>query len=234
MPKLLFLGLAAAAAVFLPAAARASATLTDTETRWLRAGAPVLAYARQLGLPVDIVVQPQAAPDAMPLAMGFDGARCKLVLSMRGNPQAETVLESLPAPQQGVMIEAMTAHELGHCWRYTQGSWHALPAGFVEVGQETAADPRLLEAARAMRETRREEGFSDLAALAWVQERHPADYAAVYAWMEGVRRAQTLPGSSHDTLVWLREARQSEAFGAGASPFERALPLWSKGLTDDR
>jgi hypothetical protein len=233
MPDFFLFATVVVAAIFLPAAAHASATLTDTETRWLRAGAPVLEYARQIGLPVDIVVQPQDAPDAVPLAMGFDGARCKLVLSMRGNPQAETVLQSLQPPQQAVMIEAMTAHELGHCWRYAQGSWHALPAGFVEVGQESAADPRLLEAAKAMRETRREEGFSDLAALAWVQERHPSDYSAVYAWMEGVRRAQTLPGSSHDTLVWLREAGQGAAFGTGASPFERALPLWSRGLSDD-
>jgi len=231
MPRLSSLLFTAAA--LLPLAAHASATLTDTELRWLRAGAPVLAFARQIGLPVDIVVQPQAAPGDVPLAMGFDGARCKLVLSMRGNDQAEAILQALPTPQQGVLIESMTAHELGHCWRYAQGSWHALPAGFVEVGQQSAADPGLLAAAKAMREARREEGFSDLAALAWVQERHPADYAAVYAWMEGVRRAQTLPGSSHDTLVWLREAQRGDAFAAGGSVFERALPLWGKGLTDD-
>ncbi len=183
-----------------------AAQLTETELRWLRAGAPVLDYAKRIGLPIDIVVQPQAGPNDVPIAMGFDGGRCKLVLSMRGNPQAETILAEVPETARAVMIEAMTAHEVGHCWRYAQGDWHVLPTGFVETGQEQAADARLLDEAKAMRETRREEGFSDLAALAWTRARHPADYAAVLGWIEHVRSAQPLAGSSHDTLVWLQPA----------------------------
>ncbi|HEX2012709.1 MAG TPA: hypothetical protein VJN44_17410, partial [Roseateles sp.] len=35
--------------------------LTGLETRWLQGMAPVLAYARQAQLPLDIVVQPQPA-----------------------------------------------------------------------------------------------------------------------------------------------------------------------------
>jgi hypothetical protein len=210
-----------------------AAQLTETETRWLRAGAPVLDYAKRIGLPIDIVVQPQAGANDVPIAMGFDGGRCKLVLSMRGNPQAETILAQVPEAARGVMIEAMTAHEVGHCWRYAQGDWHVLPSGFVEVGQERAADPDVLAESKAMRETRREEGFSDLAALAWTRDRHPADYATVLAWMEQVRRAQPLAGSSHDTLVWLHEAGEASAFQNAPTPFDQAVPLWRKGLGDD-
>ncbi|HEV7817420.1 MAG TPA: hypothetical protein VGP06_20255 [Janthinobacterium sp.] len=233
MPKSLLVFTLLGALSLLSAGARA-AQLTETETRWLRAGAPVLDYAREIGLPIDIIVQPQARPGDVPFAMGFDGDRCKLVLSMRGNPQAEAILEQLPAGQRGVMIEAMTAHEVGHCWRYAQGSWHVLPAGFVEVGQEYAADPHLLEESKEMRETRREEGFSDLVALAWTRGHHPAEYAEVYAWLEKVRRDQPLAGSSHDTLVWLRAAGDGAAFQPAASPFDQAMPLWSKGLSEGR
>ena len=232
-PLLLPALLLAASSLFAVNATAAAAQLTETETRWLRAGAPVLDYAKRIGLPIDIVVQPQAGPNDVPIAMGFDGGRCKLFLSMRGNSQADDILAQVPDAARSVMIEAMTAHEVGHCWRYAQGDWHVLPSGFVEVSQEQADESRLLVEAKAMREMRREEGFSDLAALAWTQTHHPADYVTVLAWMEQVRRAQPLTGSSHDTLVWLHEAGEASVFQGGATPFDQAMPLWRKGLSDD-
>jgi len=111
-----------AAAQALPAAA---ADLTPLEQRWLGAALPVIEYSHSLNLPIDIVVQPQAGPNDVPMAMGFAGGRCKLVLSLRGNPDAERQLDGVPAAQQGELIEAMAAHEIGHCWRYAQGAWHA-------------------------------------------------------------------------------------------------------------
>ena len=207
--------------------------LTETETRWLTAGTPVLTYAKQeLKLPIDIVVQPQAKPGDVPLALGFDNGRCKLVLSMRGNPQAEAVLDSLPADQHTLMIEAMTAHEIGHCWRYAQGNWHALPAGFVEVQGEQAATPDLLQLAQSMRETRREEGYADLVALAWIQQRHPGQYAQVAAWLQKVRQPLAEEGEvgSHDTRVWLRLAPTGAAFNPSQPLFDQATVLWRQGL----
>ncbi|MES2742254.1 MAG: hypothetical protein V4754_15065 [Pseudomonadota bacterium] len=210
-------------------AAAVQPELTEVEQRWLKAAAPVLAYAKQIRLPVDIVVQPQASPDDVPLAMGFDGTRCKLVFSLRGNAQAEEVLEEAPLEQRALLIETMTAHEMGHCWRYAQGDWHVLPAGFVEVNDEPAANPALRGESRAMRQARREEGFSDLVALAWVQQRHPAQYGQVYAWLDQVRK-QPVPGSSHDTMAWIRLAKSGTDFAAAGTPFEQARRLWSRGL----
>ena len=114
-----------------------AAELTALEQRWLQAAAPVLSYSRALQLPIDIIVQPQAGENDVPLAMGYADGRCKLVLSLRGNPQAETILESVPVELRGELIEAMAAHEIAHCWRHAQGAWRALPAGFVETGEET-------------------------------------------------------------------------------------------------
>lgn len=213
--------------------ASADATLTELETRWLRAAAPVLAYSQQLKLPLDITVQPKARPGDVPLAMGFDGGRCKLVLSMRGNPDAETILAKVPEEERTLLIEAMTAHEIGHCWRYAQGVWHALPAGFAEVGDEQAASADLLADARAMRETRREEGFADLVALAWTKRHHPAHYARVYAWFEAVRANPPVARSAHDTRAWIRLARDTSVFGSTATPFEDVAAAWSEGLLSD-
>lgn len=213
----------------LPAVACAG-QLTDMETRWLQAGAPVLAYAKgQLQLPVDIVVQPQAAPGAVPLAMGFDGGRCKLVFSMRGNDTAEDVLQGVPAERQALMIEAMTAHEIGHCWRHAQGNWHALPAGFQDRSADPSTPADTSAITRQLRDTQREEGYADLAALAWIQQRRPADYSAVYQWLHQVRAAQPDTHVSHDTQAWLQLAANGRML-VGPAPFEQANTLWNKAI----
>lgn len=207
-----------------------AAELTALEKRWLGAAGPVLAYSQQLKLPLDITVQPQPRPGDVPLAMGFDKGRCKLVMSLRNNPDAETVLAGIPEARQGVLIEAMAAHEIAHCWRYVQGAWHALPAGFVEVGDERALDASLLAASKAMRETRREEGFADLAALAWIRHNNPDEYAHVYRWLSGVRAKVAVPRSGHDTRAWVRLASDAAAFGKAGAPFDDVDGLWREGL----
>jgi hypothetical protein len=218
----------------LPTLGWAQSALTETETRWLRAGAGVIAYAKQSGLPVDIVVQPEARPEDVPLAMGFQQERCKLVLTLRGNPGAEAIFSSVPAEQQALMIEAMMAHELGHCWRYAQGDWHKLPGGFVESELKIADDPALEETARSLRDTRREEGFSDLVALAWMQGRHPDQYQAVYTWMRQVRGDHADGFGSHDTLDWLALAADGTAFATAGNPFQNADSLWRSGLAHNK
>jgi hypothetical protein len=214
-------------------AAAHAAELTALEKRWLSAAYPVLEYARSLPLPIDIVVQPQAGPNDVALAMGFADGRCKLVVSLRGNPDAEKVLDGVEPDAQGLLIETMAAHEIAHCWRYAQGVWHALPAGFVEVGEETAADPSLLAASKAMREMRREEGYADLVALAWIRSRHPADYARVYGWLDKVRAVQPVARNGHDTRIWVKLAADGSRFGAAGKPFEDAGALWKEGLVKD-
>lgn len=96
--------------------------LSATEVRWLQAASPVIAYARKLALPLDIVVQPQAAAGLAPLALAFVNGRCKLVLSMRGNPEAQATLDRIAPHLVGAAVELMAAHELGHCRCYLNGA----------------------------------------------------------------------------------------------------------------
>lgn len=213
--------------------AHAAASLTDQETRWLRAAAPVLAYAQRLKLPIDIIVQPTSGPADVPFAMGFDGQRCKLVLSMRGNPDAEALLEKVPEAERGLLIEAMTAHEIGHCWRYAHGVWHALPAGFVDPGADPADGNPALAAVKAMRDSRREEGFADLVALAWTARHHRQRYEQVYAWLAALRAEQPVARNAHDTRAWVRLAPDAAAFGQAATPFDDVAALWRQGVLAD-
>ena len=213
-------------------AARAAApALTAIENRWLDAGWPALALGRQLQLPVDIVVLPQARPGDVPLAMGYVDGRCKLVLAMRGNPDAESTLAGIAPALRAPVVEAMVAHELGHCWRYVRGAWHTVPAGFAD--EPVTGDSQEIAALRRdMRETRREEGFADLVGLAWTLQRHPEQYAEVHAWFAQARADQPVPGAHHDTRAWLRLAGERSAFEGrpGENVFEQAWSLWLQGL----
>jgi hypothetical protein len=219
------------ASSLIAAAAAPAATLTELETKWLKAAEPVLVFAQRSQLPIDIIVQPQARANDVPLAMGFDKGRCKLVMSLRGNPAAEAQLKGVPAERHALMIEAMAAHEIGHCMRYVQGVWHELPKGFVEHGDEQGS-PDMLALSKQQRETRREEAFADMFALAWIHRQHPADYARVFAWLDTLRADQPVPFGAHDTRKWVRLAR-SATFDVNASPADNAQLLWRQGLVRD-
>ncbi len=219
-------GLVAFLAMLLGWAPARGADLTALETRWLHGGWPVIAFARASGLPLDIVVQPQPTPGLAPLALAFVDGRCKLVLSMRGNPDAEATLDRIAPDLLDATLELMVAHELGHCRRYLDGAWQALPSGFRPAGDiDRNPGGRGADDAAA----RREEGYGDLVGLAWTRRRHPADYARLQAWLAAERGADVVAGSPHDTLAWVELAADGARLD-GDSIFAAAARLWRDGL----
>jgi len=227
--------LAIAALLACPHAVPAAADLTPTETTWLDGATPPLAWALKQGMPIDVVVLPQAEPGAAPIAMGWQDGRCKLVFAMRGNPAAESTLKAIPAPLLQATLEAMAAHEIGHCQRHRSGAFDSLPAGLadtpdaIEARQPTA---ELQAMAREMRITRREEAFADLVGLAWTHAHHADQFAQVLAWFDAARSDET-PRGFHDTRHWLALAHGPDAFAGTAGPIDQAAALWERGLLDD-
>jgi len=227
--------LAFGALLFAAHAAPAAPDLTDTERRWLAGATPPVTWALEQGMPIDIVVLPQAQPGAAPIAMGYDNGRCKLVFAMRGNPAAESTLAQIPAPLLQATLEAMTAHEIGHCQRRRSGAFDSLPVGLtdkpdsIEARQPTA---ELQAMAREMRITRREEAFADLVGLAWTHAHHADQFAQVLAWFDEARSDET-PRGFHDTRHWLALAHAPDAFADATGPFDQAADLWQRGLLDD-
>lgn len=208
-----------------------AADLSAVETRWLQGMRPVVNYARSSGIALDIVVQPQPSAGIPPLAMAFVDGRCKLVLSMRGNPEAQATLDRIEPDLLDATLELMAAHELGHCRRYLDGSWYVLPAGFV-AGVPEAIGPELKEAWQAMQATRREEAYGDLVGLAWTQRRHPQLYARLRAWLVAERSRELVPRSHHDTLAWVRRAAGG-VMTDEKSMFTAAASVWQAGLADE-
>jgi len=217
-------------AIMVPMAS-AAADLSPTEMRWLKGAWPVIAFAKEAKLPLDIVVQPQLAPGAAPLALAFVDGRCKLVLSMRGNPEADASLDRIEPDLLDAALELMAAHELGHCRRYLDGAWYSLPAGFsTSVPASLAAD---LRAAYAdVQAARHEEGYGDLVGLAWTEQHHPQLYARLHAWLLRERSTDLVHGSPHDTLAWLQLAKDSATLDHG-SIFTSAAAVWTLGLNVD-
>ena len=207
-----------------------SADLTPTETRWLQGAWPVIAYARQSGIPFDIVVQPQPSEGVAPLSMAYINERCTLVLSMRGNPEADATLQRL-APEEPAVVDAtlelMAAHELGHCHRYLVGAWFKLPAGFI-ADRAASGDATSTRREQNAAE-RREEGYGDLVGLAWTRSRHPALYPRLHAWLMKERETGRVPGSPHDTMAWVGLAADGARFGTDPSLFRQAWGLWQEG-----
>jgi hypothetical protein len=227
--------LALAALLLAARGAPAANDLTDTERRWLAGATPPVSWALKQGMPIDIVVLPQAEAGAAPIAMGYDGDRCKLVFAMRGNPAAAATLDAIPAPLLQATLEAMTAHEIGHCQRHRSGAFGNLPGGIaerpdpIEASQPTA---ELQAMAREMRATRREEAYADLVGLAWTHAHHADQFAQVLGWFDAARADET-PRGFHDTRHWLQLAHGADAFAGATSPFDQAATLWQRGLQDD-
>ena len=204
--------------------------LSATERSWLEAAMPVLRYAQELRLPLDIVVQPQTTAGETPLGMAFVGGRCKLVLSMRGNPEAQATLDRIEPTLRGPVVEAIAAHELGHCWRHVTRRWGTLPAGVQDLSGYSRVSTEHAALLRDMWRTRREEGFADLVGLAWTLQRHPQRYGEVHAWHVQLRAEQEVATGPHDTRVWVRLAADRTRFEAGASIFEQVQALWLSGM----
>ncbi len=205
------------------------ARFTENESRWLAASAPVVIYARQQLLPIDIIIQPQNAPDHAPISMAFLNGRCKLVLSMRDNPWADQIVESIEPELFEALAQAITAHEVAHCWRFTQGVESSLAAGFIDLKK-----PAFSHTLQSAEESRTEEGFADLFGLAWTQARHPEKYTQVHRWFTHKREHQRIPGGEHDTRIWVKLAKDPAIFKAASTPFEQVIGPWTQGLLSEQ
>jgi hypothetical protein len=221
--------LGAIALALLPMGAQALA-FTPTELNWLEAALPVLNFGRAQDLPLDIVVRPSAAPGDTPLGMAYVDGRCKLVLSMRGNPEAQAALDRIEPDLRGPVVESIAAHELAHCWRHVQQAWGTVPSGWPEPAVLARLPPEQATLLTEMWRTRREEAYADLVGLAWTLRHHTVHYAAVHAWTVRLREHQPVETGPHDTRVWVHLAGDPGRFAAEGSIFEQMQGLWASGL----
>jgi hypothetical protein len=212
------------------------AGLTEQESRWLEAAGPVLMHARQEWLlPVDVLVQTQEALPYAPISTGLMNGRCKLVFAMRSNAALDEPMQALAPELFNAVAQAIVAHEVAHCWRMTRGAANSnISYGFISRAKAVNSKGWFSHDLQNIRESRLEEGFADLFGLAWTQQQHPQHYEQVHAWLSIKRESQRTPGGEHDTLAWLRLAKDPIIFKTEGSALDQVMGPWRQGLTDDK
>ena len=103
-----------------------------------------------------------------------------------------------------------------------------MSTGFVAQGS-AALDPASRATWAEMQAARREEGYGDLFGLAWTERNQTLLYARLHVWLLALRSADPVPGSHHDTRVWVELARAGLP-GSGLSIFDAPAGLWAAGL----
>ena len=210
-----------------------SAALTTTELTWLAAAAPALAFSRAQQLPLSVMVQTQTTAGQSPMGLAVIGDHCVLALAVRGKPEAQARLDRIAPGWRNPAIEAIAAHELGHCWRHLQHTGGTLLSGLIDSNGFSQASDGAADLLKNMWRTRPDNGVADRVGLAWTLQRQPSRYGEVHAWQAGLRADQAVDTGPHDTRVWVRLAEDKAAFKPAGSLFEQAESLWQAGLLED-
>ena len=175
-----------------------------------------------------------AAPGPRRSRSAFVDGRCKLVLSMRGNPEAEATLERIEPELLGRRARADGRARAGPLPALSRrrlarraGRLHATACPRAERRASRGLRDDERGAARGGLRRPRRTGLDGRAP--------PAQYARVHAWLVAERSRDLVPGSAHDTLAWVRLAadrrrgrrtRRSSPCrrGSGARPRRRRRP----------
>lgn len=195
--------------------AQAAAPATDA---WLEAARDVLADPFFQGLPVTVRV-PRAAASRSPASLRLtEDGRCELLLQHRANPEETQVLLSQVSPAlQPLLRRAVIVHELTHCWRYLEH-----PDAVESLFRwEHLARVDAAAAAQALVLRQQEEMFADIAALSWVEHRHPRHFRALLTAFFGLRTDARLSQAAHGSLAALERVHR-HGMVYGETPFHAA------------
>lgn len=197
--------------------------LDALEKSWIILASPVINTAlNELNLPLDVVVLSQPTPNFGPVGIRYKDGRCHLILSIKNNPAALKLILSMDEGIKDILIQAIVAHEIGHCWRMVRNEIGELPPHFTVIPSTPVVEE--------MNMKRREEGFADLVGLAWVHKHHPRRYEQVHAWFTKSRANPPIAGAPHDTRAWIRLAKKEAFEKTRGSIFEQAKHIWQQGL----
>lgn len=182
-----------------------------SEEQWIAAARHAVAFGQAHGL--DIVLAVEHGPGLSghtPIGVWNENGRCTIVVSVRDNPTARR-LEALVEPALlALFLKGAAMHEVGHCYRRLNGYPHneqLLPVvSWIGPVQNWFT-----------RRLRTEEVFADMTEVAWLARYHPAQYDAMLAQIQRVRRHFLKP--KHDTLAWLEGARRDGPLDAEGTIF---------------
>ncbi len=170
------------------------------------------------GLPVSVRVLKTPASDSAASLRVTEEGRCELLLQHRANPKsARLIEEQAQGTSVALLRRAVIVHELAHCWRY-QDNPRAVE-GVFQLSQ--LARTNASAAAQAEQLRQQEETFADMAALSWVEHRHPDRAPAMLTAFFALRTDPRFARGAHDTLEALERVRR-HGMVYGETPFHAA------------
>jgi hypothetical protein len=158
---------------------------------WRNAVQVASAHPLFKGLTVKVDTAPIEALNMAPVATGeMPGVDCVVYIAEGDNPRLALILALAPTSGSvSAFVEAIAAHELGHCLRIrskhlTTKVWALVSASSVGSDSRKALELQIS----------REEAYADAYALVYVQDAHPAVYSEVFKAFHGLRHEPTFRG----------------------------------------
>jgi hypothetical protein len=147
--------------------------LTQDERELVGVFLPMAGLARTAGTSFKIVVVTDPSGDESPTLLSYWNGTCKLILQLRGNPMYAALLDRRDGFPRKAKLHAILAHEIGHCFQYTEADRNAVLEGKAFIMSD----------GRDENEKHQDEVRADLFALAWAAVYNPQEFDDVYRYL---------------------------------------------------
>jgi hypothetical protein len=151
----------------------AAGELTGDERELIGVFLPMTRLARPAGMSFKIVVVTDPSGDESPTLLSYWGGTCILILQLRGNSLYPALLGKHDGFPRKAKLRAILAHEIGHCFQYTEADRIAIVQGKTFIVHDQ----------RSENEKHEDEVRADLLALAWAAVYKPQEFGDVYGYL---------------------------------------------------
>jgi len=148
----------------------AESTLTPEETEYIEAFTPIAEIAQEQGFAIKVAVISHKSKNLTKVFSTFKDNQCIFGINIRSNTSNFDPMDIKDNISRRVMLQAILAHEMGHCYQDTLES----------------KDEQLLKINNANGQHERELR-ADLFAIAWTAVYHPEDFAETIAYLKKIR-----------------------------------------------
>ena len=156
----------------------APAELAENEQEIIDLFLPMTHLVSYAGMTFKVVVVTDDSRDESPLVTSYFFGTCSLLVQLRGNTLYPVLMGSHDPYPRRTKLLAILAHEIGHCFQYTEADRTAIVQGKKGLGPTDT---------RSEADRHEDEVRADLFALAWAAVYNPKEFDAVYGYLRELR-----------------------------------------------
>jgi hypothetical protein len=156
----------------------AHAELTEDEHEMIDLFLPMTHRVSYAGMTFKVVVVTDDSGDESPVVTSYLFGTCSLFVQLRGNTLYPVLMGSHDPYPRRTKLRAILAHEIGHCFQYTEVDRTAIVQGKKGISPTDI---------RSEADWHEDEVRADLFALAWAAVYNPKEFDAVYGYLRELR-----------------------------------------------